>query len=192
VQTLSPDPIVLERRVSVLEAENIQLTERALGAEQRLARAAQLYATVSQLHQTADTDEVVTVVKEVVANLLGCEEMGVYDVWPQGPVCTYVDGIGLDADRFGALPPTHALVRDAIATGRVVVPADPAADPIHGRPVSAVVPLHDQGVVCGIVILFQLLRQKPKLEAADQDLLEAVAAHAGRALIHARLRERSR
>jgi len=192
VQTLTPDPIVLERRVAVLEAENIQLTERALGAEQRLARAAQLYASVSQLHQTAETDEVVIVVKEIVANLLGCEEMGVYDVWPQGPVFTYVDGIGLDADRFGTLPPTHALVREAITTGVVVVPAEPAADPILGRPVSAIVPLHDQGAVCGIVVLFQLLRQKPKLEAADIDLLEAVAAHAGRALIHARLRERTR
>jgi GAF domain-containing protein len=192
VQTLTPDPIVLERRVAVLEAENIQLTERALGAEQRLARAAQLYATVSQLHQTADTDEVVVVVKEIAANLLGCEEMGVYDVWPQGPLCTYVDGIGLDADRFGTLPPTHALVREAIATGALLVPADPAAAPIHGRPVSAIVPLHDHGVVCGIVVLFQLLRQKPKLDAADKDLLEAVAAHAGRALIHARLRERTR
>jgi GAF domain-containing protein len=192
VQTLTPDPIVLERRVAVLEAENIQLTERALGAEQRLARAAQLYATVSQLHQTSDTDEVVIVVKEIVANLLGCEEMGVYDVWPQGPLCTYVDGIGLDADRFGTLPPTHALIREAIATGAIVVPADPMTDPIHGRPVSAIVPLHDQGAVCGIVVLFQLLRQKPKLEAADKDLLEAVAAHAGRALIHARLRERAR
>jgi GAF domain-containing protein len=192
VQTLTPDPIVLERRVAVLEAENIQLTERALGAEQRLARAAQLYATVSQLHQTSDTDEVVIVVKEIVANLLGCEEMGVYDVWPQGPLCTYVDGIGLDADRFGTLPPTHALIREAIATGAIVVPADPTTDPIHGRPVSAIVPLHDQGAVCGIVVLFQLLRQKPKLEAADKDLLEAVAAHAGRALIHARLRERAR
>jgi GAF domain-containing protein len=192
VQTLTPDPIVLERRVAVLEAENIQLTERALGAEQRLARAAQLYATVSQLHQTSDTDEVVIVVKEIVANLLGCEEMGVYDVWPQGPLCTYVDGIGLDADRFGTLPPTHALIREAIATGAIVVPSDPMTDPIHGRPVSAIVPLHDQGAVCGIVVLFQLLRQKPKLEAADKDLLEAVAAHAGRALIHARLRERAR
>ena len=192
METLTPDPIVLERRVAVLEAETIQLTERALGAEQRLARAAQLYATVSQLHQTADTDEVVVVVKEIVANLLGCEEMGVYDVWPQGPLCTYVDGIGIDADRFGTLPPTHALVREAIATGALVVPADPSAAPIHGRPVSAIVPLHDHGVVCGVVVLFQLLRQKPKLDAADKDLLEAVAAHAGRALIHARLRERAR
>jgi len=192
MHSLAPDPIVLERHVAVLEAENLQLTERALGAEQRLARAAQLYASVSQLHQAADTDEVVIVIKEIVANLVGCEEMGVYDVWPQGPVCTYVDGIGLDADLFGSLPPTHAQVREGIATGALVLPADPMAEPIHGRPVTAVVPLTDQGAVCGLVVLFQLLRQKPRLDEADRDLLEALAAHAGRALVHARLREQVR
>ncbi|HET7040704.1 MAG TPA: GAF domain-containing protein [Gemmatimonadales bacterium] len=187
----TPAPIACERRIAELEAELIHLTERALGAEQRLARAAQLYASVSQLHQTADTDEVVTVIKEIVANLVGCEEMGVYDVVPLGPICTYVDGIGLDADRFGTLPPTDALIRSALTSGEVIVMGDPRLHAIHGRPVSAVVPLLDERTVCGVVVLFQLLRQKPILDSADRDLLEAMAVHAGRALIHARLRERA-
>ena len=188
----TPAPIALERRVAALEAETIHLTERALGAEQRLARAAQLFATVSQLHQTEDTDEVVLVIKEVVANLLGCEEMGVYDVVPLGPVCTYVDGIGLDADRFGTLPPAHPTIRAALASREVVILGDPMAEPVHGRPLSAIVPLVDGDTVCGLVVLFSLLRQKPVLESADRDLLEAMAAHAGRALVHARLREQVR
>lgn len=188
----SHDPITLERRLAQLEAENIQLTERALGAEQRLARAAQLYASVSQLHEASDTDEVVTVIKEVVANLVGCEEMGVYDVWPLGPVCTFVDGIGLDADKFGTLPPTSPIIRSVIASRRTVIPEIPTQEAILGRPVSAIVPLTDGESVCGLVILFQLLRQKPTLESADRDLLEALGAHAGRALAHARLREQAR
>jgi hypothetical protein len=192
MHTLSPDPIVLERRVTALEAENIQLTERALGAEQRLARAAQLYASVAELHLVSDTDEVVTVIKEIVANLLGCEEMGVYDVQPLGPVCTYVDGIGIDATAFGHLPPAHPLVRSALITRQVVVPTDSHAELLSGLPVSAVIPLVDGNEVCGLVILFALLRQKTKIESADRDLLEALALHAGRALIHARLREQTR
>ena len=186
------DPNILERRLAELEAENIQLTERVLGAEQRLVRAAQLYASVAELHKTADTDEVVTVIKEVVANLLGCEEMGVYDVFPLGPVCTYVDGIGLDANKFGTLPPTHAIVRAAIASKRVLVPADPMIEPLDGLPVTAVIPLVDGDTVCGLVILFRMLRQKPVMEPSDLDLLDALGVHAGRALIHARLREQAR
>ena len=187
----TPAPLALERRVAALEAEVIHLTERSLGAEQRLARAAQLYATVAQLHQAADTDEVVTVIKEVVANLLGCEEMGVYDVWPLGPVCTFVDGIGLDADRFATLPPAHPTLRAALASREVVILDAATAEPVHGRPLNAVVPMVDGDEVCGVVVLFGLLRQKPLLDSADRDLLEAMAIHAGRALIHARLRERS-
>ena len=183
------DLSTLERRVAALEAENLTLNERALGAEQRLIRAAQLYASVSELHQASDTDEVVTIIKEIVANLLGCEEMGVYDVWNPGPVCTYVDGIGLDPSRFGNLPPTHALVRAAIGTKRVIVTGDCEAEPVHGSPVTALVPLLDGDATCGLIVLFSLLRQKPELDAADLDLLEALGVHAGRALVNARLRE---
>ena len=193
MMTMTPrDPNVLERRVEALETENLQLTERVLGAEQRLVRAAQLYASVAELHKTSDTDEVVTVIKEIVANLLGCEEMGVYDVQPLGPVCTYVDGIGLDANVYGHLPPAHPVVRSALASRDVVVPSDPHAEPLNGLPVFAVVPLVDGNEVCGLVILFSLLRQKTRIDAADRDLLEALATHAGRALIHARLREQTR
>lgn len=188
----TPAPIALERRVASLEAEVIHLNERALGAEQRLARAAQLFAAVSQLHQAEETDEVVIVIKEVVANLLGCEEMGVYDVVPLGPVCTYVDGIGLDADKFGTLPPAHPVIRAALTSRDVLILGDAAAEPVHGRPLNAVVPLVDGETVCGLVVLFSLLRQKPTLDSADRDLLEAMAVHAGRALVHARLREQAR
>ena len=192
VHSLTPVPVALERRIAELEAENIQLTERALGAEQKLARAAQLYAAVSELHSAADPAEVVTVVKEIVANLLGCEEMGVFEVWPLGPVFTYIDGIGIDADRFATLPPSHPLVQAAYTAGQVVVPADPTAEAVLGRPAAAIVPLKDGATVCGVVVLFTLLRQKPVLEREDVELLDAVAVHAGRALINARLRERTR
>lgn len=192
MNTLTPVPIAVERRVAELEAANIQLTERALGAEQKLARAAQLFASVSELHSSNDPADVVTVIKEIVANLLGCEEMGVFEVWPLGPVFTYIDGIGIDADKFATLPPSHPLVQQAFTSGQVVVPADPTAESILGRPAAAIVPLRDGATVCGIVVLFTLLRQKPVLEREDAELLDAVATHGGRALINARLRERTR
>jgi GAF domain-containing protein len=118
--------------------------------------------------------------------------MGVFDVVPLGPVCTYVDGIGLDADKFGNLPPSHPVIRAALVSREVIILAPPAVETMLGRPVSAVVPLVDGDTVCGLVVLFSLLRQKPVLDSADRDLLEAMAAHAGRALTHARLREQVR
>ena len=190
--TSTPVPIAFERRTAELEAAAIELTERALGAEQRLARAAQLFAAISELHGAESPSDVVIVIKEIVANLLGCEEMGVFQVWPLGPVFTYVDGIGIDADKFATLPPSHPLVQAAFTTGQVIIPADPTTESVLGRPAAAIVPLRDGATVCGIVVLFTLLRQKPVLEREDAELLDAVATHAGRALINARLRERTR
>lgn len=188
----TPVPVEQERRLAALEAATIELTERALGAEQKLARAAQLYAAISELHGAVEPHDVVTVIKEIVANLVGCEEMGVFEVWPLGPVFTYVDGIGIDADRFATLPPSHPLVQQAYTSGEIVVPADPTAESILGRPAAAVVPLRDGATVSALLVLFTLLRQKPVLEREDAELLDAVATHGGRALINARLRERTR
>src|SRR5690349_7280744 len=79
------------------------LVTRAVGAEQRVAQLSQLYAAVSQLWLAGDEVDVLTVIKEVAANLLGTEEMGIYEVLPLGSVCTLIDGIGLDVDRFGMI-----------------------------------------------------------------------------------------
>lgn len=189
MMTTLPDPIALERRLVELEAESIHLGERALAAEQRLARAAQLYAAVSQLHEARDAEEILIVIKEIVANLLGCEEMGIFEIYIPGPVAAYRDGIGIDADRFAALPAGDPIVADVIATGVGYLPADPTACTLHGRPVAAIAPLVNEGATTGLVVLFSLLRQKPSLDAADAELLQATGLHAGRALAHARLRE---
>jgi GAF domain-containing protein len=100
--------------------------------------------------------------------------------------------VGLDANKFGTLPPTHPVVRAAILSKRVLVPADPMIEPLNGLPITALIPLTDGDEICGLVILFRMLRQKPVMEPSDLDLLDALGAHAGRALIHARLREQAR
>ncbi|MGE5617448.1 MAG: hypothetical protein ACM3UX_00775 [Candidatus Woesearchaeota archaeon] len=176
--------------MAALEAENLRANERALAAEQHVARLAQLVASVTQLHQTDAVDEVRVIVKEVVANLLGCEEMGIFEVTTPGPIYTYADGIGIDADRFTTLPAGAPILREASERGGVVLPDDPAAAAFHGRPVSAVIPLVDAGSVRSVVVLFQLLRQKQGWEPGDRDLMETLALHGGRALANARLRER--
>lgn len=189
MERLNPDPEELQRRLAELEFENIDLTVRALSAESRLAHAAQLYAAVAQLHEAEDTEAVILVIKEIVTNLLGCEEVGIYDVYAPGPICTYVDGVGLDPNKHGTFPASHPLGREAFATRAVVVAENPDDAFFAGLPVTAVVPLLDGTEICGLIILFRLLRQKKGLLPSDLPLLEALGAHGGRALLHARWRE---
>ncbi|MFI5234404.1 MAG: GAF domain-containing protein [Gemmatimonadales bacterium] len=177
-------------RMAELEEENRQLTSRAIHAEQRLGRVAQSYAAVTELHGAETGEEVMTVLKEIVANLIGCEEMGLYDVWVPGPILSYADGIALDAQQFRRLPSDHPLVAEALISGDLQLP-DPAhgTPGINGLPVTAVLPLRQDGEVAGLIVLFRLVRQKPVLDGDDLELLRVVARHAARALTAARRQE---
>lgn len=177
-----------ERPATGLETEHARLSERALVAEQQLTRMAHLYASVSQLHQAPTVGEVQLVLKEIVANLLGCEEMGIFAITRPGPIYTYLDGIGLDPDRLGVLLPTAGPLPGLLEGPAVLVPESPDRDALHGHPVHAIIRLDDRGIPQAVVILFRLLRQKRCIEPWDRDLLEAIALHGGRAWANAELR----
>ncbi|HEV2292137.1 MAG TPA: GAF domain-containing protein [Gemmatimonadales bacterium] len=180
---LTPDPVTgVDARIAKLGADLRHAISRALVAEHRVGRLAQLLAAVAELHSGDDAGAVVTTVKEIVANLVGCEEMGVFAVQRPGPVLTYVDGIGIDANAFATIPASAEPIAAALATPVVLVPGHPESSPVHGRPVTACVPLVAGGQVFGLIVLFRLVLQKPRLNADDLELLRFLSDHASRAL----------
>ena len=148
----------LRQRLMEQAAENRHRVEQLAAAEQRIGHLAKLQAAVRELHEAAMPADVLTAIKEIVANLIGCEEMGIYARRPDGGL-TLLDGIGVDADHEG----TEA---SAVVS----------------------VPLHLNGRVVGIIALFKLLPQKSGIEAVDQELFSLLSTHAARALHHAGLR----
>jgi hypothetical protein len=149
----------LRQHVERLTELNRQGAEGQAAAEQRVGQLAQLQAALSQLHEAQLPADVLTVIKEIVANLIGSEEMGIYARSPDGGL-TLMDGIGVDADRSGDVD------GDAIIS----------------------IPLRLNGRVVGAIALFKLLPQKPGIEAVDRELFALLSAHAARALHHAGLR----
>ena len=91
----------LRHRLSVQAAENRHCVEQLAAAEQRIGHLAKLQAAVHQLHEAPMPADVLTAVKEIVANLIGCEEMGIYARRPDGGL-TLLDGIGVDDEHGGA------------------------------------------------------------------------------------------
>ncbi|HEU5359471.1 MAG TPA: GAF domain-containing protein [Gemmatimonadales bacterium] len=180
---LTPDPVTgTDARIAKLGADLRQAISRALVAEHRVGRLAQLLAAVAELHSGEDAAAVVTTVKEIVANLVGCEEMGVFAVQRPGPVLTYVDGIGIDANEFATIPAATGPIAAALASSVVLVPGHPESATVHGRPVTVCVPLVTGGRVFGLVVLFHLVLQKPRLNADDLELLRFLSDHASMAL----------
>jgi hypothetical protein len=149
---------VLRQRLADQVEGTRRCIEQLAAAEQRVGHLAKLQAAVRELHEAALPADVLTTIKEIVANLIGCEEMGIYARRPDGGLIL-LDGIGVDTD-----------------------PASSERDPIVS------IPLHLNGRVVGVIALFKLLPQKTGIEPVDQELFSLLSLHAARALHHAGLR----
>jgi len=86
--------VALSSTVTHLREENQRLAQRQAAAEQRLGQLAQLHAALQQLHEAEDQDTVLTVIKEIVANLVGSECMAIYATRTDGSL-EMLDGIGI-------------------------------------------------------------------------------------------------
>ena len=148
----------LRQRIAEQAADKRHCVEQLAAAEQRIGHLAKLQAAVHQLHEAAMPADVLTAIKEIVANLIGCEEMGIYARRPDGSL-TLLDGIGVDDEHGG----TEA---SAIVS----------------------IPLHLNGRVVGVIALFKLLPQKSGIEPVDRELFAVLSTHAARALHHSGLR----
>ena len=148
----------LRQRLAGQTADNRRCVEQLAAAEQRIGHLAKLQAAVHQLHEAAMPVDVLTAIKEIVANLIGCEEMGIYARRPDGAL-TLLDGIGVDEEHGGT-------EESAIVS----------------------IPLHLNGRVVGVIALFKLLPQKTGIEPVDRELFAVLSTHAARALHHAGLR----
>lgn len=149
---------VLRERLADQLADSRRCAEQLAAAEQRIGHLAKLQAAMRELHEATMPAGVLTTIKEIVANLVGCEEMGIYARRPDGGL-TLLDGIGVDDEHGGT-------EENAIVS----------------------IPLHLNGRVVGVIALFKLLPQKAGIEPVDQELFSLLSLHAARALHHAGLR----
>jgi GAF domain-containing protein len=166
----------LRVQVAALRADNRRLAELEAAASQRMGRLAQLLASALQLHAALLPADVLTVIKEIVANMIGSEEMGIFARRADG-LLVPLDGIGDDVAALGLIH--AAALRDCMAAGKTLLGDQPAA----------CVPLLMDGRAMGVIAVFRLLPQKPTLDEGDLELFELLATHAGLALHHAELRE---
>ncbi len=84
---------VLRAELAQAASDSRRLAERHAAAEQRVGHLAQLQAATRQLHEARLPADVLTVIKEIVANLVGSEEMAIYGLRADGSVQP-LDGIG--------------------------------------------------------------------------------------------------
>jgi K+-sensing histidine kinase KdpD len=171
----------LENRLGALTLETRHASEQYVKLERRSSHLASLYVASQRLTASTDTAEVVSAIQDIVANLMGSEEIAIFELESGDRELKLKASLGIDSTRW------QSVELGAGSIGRAAVSGEPFMARAGGPPaepddLSACVPLLLDGRVTGVIAIFKLLPQKPGLERADRELLELLATQAASAL----------
>lgn len=175
----------LKAQLAEILRENRQLGEQQISVEQQISNLATLYVAVNSLHKSLDPASVVSSMQEIVANLIGSEEMAIFEIDRAQKRLTLLASMGVDPQRYSNVRLGEGVIGTAALNGKPVI-KDGDGQGASGGPI-ACIPLRLDGEVAGVVVIFGLLPQKNGLDEVDFDLFDVLTAHAASALTFARM-----
>jgi len=172
------------------ENERLRLLVDGLKAESeaQVANLASLYVAVTSMHGALDRPSVLSSVQEIVTNLIGSEEMAIFETDPARDRLTLLASIGIEPGPYQAISVGDGAIGRAAATGERVIRNEGGSLTEDGdAALTACIPLKVAGRIVGVLAVFRLLPHKGSLDAIDIDLFDVLAAHAASALLFTRL-----
>jgi hypothetical protein len=178
----------LEARVAELEAENRGLLERHGALEAQCETLATLNAASIRLLGLAEREEVFPAIADIIANLVGSEEVGVLEITPDGEALSLVAAVGLDPATLPVIPLGAGLIGRSALSGAIYLNGTSATDGAasYEANLTACIPLKIGAAVQGAILVFRLLPQKTGLDRTDRLIFQFLAVHAAMALFRAR------
>ncbi len=183
----------LQTQLESIRAESQRYSSRYTEIEQQSSNLANLYVASYRLHGTVDRKEVVDTIQEIIANLVGSEEAGLFELDREKGTLELVASFGLPPESCRSVVLGRGRIGLAAQTGEIYVAEDipTGVDTELESRLSACIPLTLDGQVTGAIAIFRLLPQKSGIEAVDRELFDLLATHAATALyctsLHARL-----
>jgi regulator of replication initiation timing len=172
---------MLKQQVAAIEEESRRYSERYLEVEQQNTNLANLYVASYQLNGTLDRERVLQAVKEIIINLIGCEELAIWELNEELGALVLAGSFGIDHGRWASVGLGSGLVGKAAQSGERFI-AEPGSTEL-----TACIPLKLDERVIGVIGIFTLLQQKQGLEPVDFELFDLLASHAATSLYCTRL-----
>ncbi len=172
-----------------LEVERSRAADYHASIEEQNNNLANLYVAAYGLHATLDISEVICVIKEIFANLVGSEEVAIFEMNEDASQLRLIDAHGIDVDAIKSLATDRGFIGHAVTTGTLCVPdrtQGVEALP-HESDLTACVPLKINDFVYGAIAVFGLLQQKPGLAPLDFEIFDLLGTQAAIALRSAKL-----
>jgi hypothetical protein len=181
-----------QQTVTDFEVENQRVFAEFAEIEQQNSNLANLYVASYRLLGSVERAEVLQVIQEIIINLIGSEELGIYEVDEKTKRLTLLSSFGLEGDAYSRILNDSPIAR-AAETGEMYLiepPPNNTSAPVTS--LTACIPLKANERVIGVIAVFRMLPQKPALAAIDRELFELLGSHAAMALycsgLHGRLR----
>ena len=181
-----------EEYVQGLMAENERLRLLVDGlkaeSEAQVANLASLYVAVTSVHGALDRPSVLSSVQEIVTNLIGSEEMAIFETDAAHGRLTLIASLGIEPGSYQEIQIGEGAIGRAAATGERLIRQEGGSLTEDGdAALTACIPLKVAGRVVGVLAVFRLLPHKGRLDEIDVDLFDVLAAHAASALLFTRL-----
>jgi len=180
----------LQSQLDEVAKENRRFSEQHLHVEAENNNLASLYVASYRLHGTLDRKEVLGAIQDIVVNLIGSEELAVYELEPEGATLRLVASFGIDPVWHDHVTVGEGRIGRVAAVGQLDIGPALGSERPQERGLTACVPLKLDGRVTGALALFKLLPLKAGFETVDLALFELLGTHAATALYCTRLQER--
>lgn len=170
----------LELRLAELEREHRQLSDEYVAVEEQNSELASLFVALERLYASADRRDALAAVQEIVVNMVGSEELAVYQLEPSGAL-QLAHGFGLADSRPGSYGPGSSTVARVAASGIPFLAGLGRAS--EDPDLTAAIPLKSSGRATGVLAIWRLLGHKPHLTDFDRRLFAVLEGHAAGPLL---------
>lgn len=173
-----------EQRADAAKAV-VSLSQRLATLEDQCTNLANFFVSVQRLYMADGRDDALGAIAEIVANLVGSEEVAVFETSGDGLALALSNGV--QPAPPPVIPANVGLIGWVLRTGQILLPesrtlpAMPTPAP-YEQSLTACIPLLVRGRVTGAVAVFKMLPQKPRLSAFDHGIFEVLQNHGGLAL----------
>jgi len=185
-QNLLAENELLRANLENAAEQNARYAEQYHQIETHSSNMANLYVASYQLHSNVDRDGVLQAIQEIVINLVGSEEVAIFETDPAGDF-VLTASFGVDGHRLHRFKAGDGPMGQRLVQGEIFI--NPAAAGGSDQ-LTACIPLKVGESLIGAILVFRLLEHKPALQAIDAELFELLGLHASTALYCATLHER--
>jgi hypothetical protein len=177
---------LLRSRFVDVERENETYAAQYHQIENQSSNLSNLYVASYQLHASVERDTVLNTIQEIVVNLIGSEEVAIFEFHDGAREFRLSASFGVDQHRLKNFKAGSGPLGRHLLNGEVFVNDHAAGGEDQ---LTACVPLKIGERIIGAILVFRLLEHKQALQAVDHELFELLSIHASTALYCANLHD---